>query len=244
MDGNNKEINLNRNYSENIVYDNYFMEVKTLQGEVIASGPIISQKSKIMQLRENLGCWVSVENKFFFNIGSSNLQIYIDKNTIPYQQVREDLLKGLNVQDWMNYQRVNFENLTREIYQKVDVFRDKDLSEADIEIREFLYWLNTIPGIRTTGSCSGHNTGGMYISFKVDFGNGLKDSIATLQRFTGIISKLNLDEIFYIQTDPSHIIWDDWKLDQLNFQFRSRGIGNERVWRALDEFKIAYEDLF
>ena len=103
---------------------------------------------------------ISFDGKYYFH-RKGNTRYYVTYKTaetigtpIPYKEdetYRMKLWRDVEVTDadW------------------VDVYRDFDMSELDDEIKDLVDVLNTIDGIRTTGSCSGHGKGEAWVAMNI-----------------------------------------------------------------------------
>ncbi len=231
---------------DNLASVNYYMKVSTLAGEVITSGKVVNQKNMCTVKSEYvyLGNWLSTDNNYFFNINSNNFVIDVTLDVLPEVAVKKDLLKDLTVKEWMKLvNRFTTVRKAKRKAEKIDVFTDKGLDEADIEIKEFLYFLNRIPGVTTISSCCGHNKHPMYISFVIDSRNSER-AVDTFQKMFFVLHKLLLENLIFIRADTHHFIGGNYKTKDLKFEFYSNGKGNKEVWKGLRRFQTLYETLF
>lgn len=231
---------------DNLVNTGYYMKVSTLAGEVITSGKIVNQKNMCTVNSEyaHLGNWFSVDNNYFFNINSNNFLIDVVSDVLPEIPVKKDMLKGLTVKEWMKLvNRFTTVRKAKRKAEKIDVFTDKGLDEADIEIKEFLYFLNRIPGVTTISSCCGHRKHPMYISFVLDSREPQR-AIDTFQKMFFVLHRLLLENLIFIRADTHHFIGGDYKTEDLKLEFYSNGRGDEEVWKGLRRFQTLYETLF
>ena len=228
-----------------LFYDTHsYIEVKTLKGDLITSGRIVGQKRTIGFPPIEIGNWSSTDNHYFFNVSSDKLRFHVTQEPLSYIPVQVSLLKELKVEDWMQYHKWYVPTFKEEMFPLVDVFTDRGLDEADIEIRDFLYFLNRIPGVQTSSSCCGHKKGHMYISFEIDTGNRAEKALETLQRFTYIIAQLQLEDLIYLQMDTMRTLRSIITPSFLRLQFYSVREGNEEVWKALKRIQTLWEEMF
>ena len=66
-----------------------------------------------------------------------------------------------------------------------DVFREYDITELDPEVKNLVFAINSIPGIITKGSCSGHSERRLWVTFLSLDESGLK----ILQRCINLYKK-------------------------------------------------------
>ena len=123
--------------------------------ELICSGKVISSKDCF--LHGNTLCrniyFVSVNNKCFFNTYSKKFKICV----CPEQL---DIYIG----DISKYSQKHLRNATKKEYRTLDIIFDDDINGLDKEVINLVTALNKIDGIKTDGSCCGHNEWKLWVS--------------------------------------------------------------------------------
>ena len=101
---------------------------------------------------------ISFDNKYFFQISKKDF-IY-EKNNDSSEVIPFDISKFENkyeIELWSNYPKHN----------NFSIYRERDITELDPEVKNLVYSLNKIKGIRTVGSCSGHSKYPLWVD--IDF---------------------------------------------------------------------------
>lgn len=134
-------------------YIGKYISIFDQQSNIICSGKIIFQKEKPIKL-------VSIDNKYFFRI---------DGNSRYFIQIRDNRIEQITKNNLKEYLSKNF--ITKPFsfapFEFAEVYVENDESELDIEIRDLVKTINSLNGISTTGSCSGHNIDNPWIVFKI-----------------------------------------------------------------------------
>ena len=140
------------------------------QDKIIASGEIKS----IKEIFYDTACLlISFDNKYFFNLYSD----FISEGKCFD-------IEGINVLPWNDYEKDN----TALIYE------DNTINELDKEVEHIVSSLNNINGIRTTGSCCGHNKEKLWIIFECN-------NFLTLKRFTDLFNDGMFNKSWVVRTD-------------------------------------------
>jgi len=95
---------------------------------------------------------ISFDDKYFFNSESKRFKIkkVVDKDIIPYDQ---SIINNYDVELWIKSEEI-----------QSDVYKDYTIDELDPEVEPLVKALNTIDGIKTTGSCCGHNQSELWVA--------------------------------------------------------------------------------
>lgn len=119
---------------------------KLNNNKIIAAGKIVNNKNIPVDC-------VTLDNKFYFLL-KENCYYDVKEVDEEFEIQFNPLLTSIPIKLW------------REVYENLDnncIYRDFTIDEADPEVVEILQTLNKIDNIRTTSSCSGHNTSHVYI---------------------------------------------------------------------------------
>lgn len=135
--------------------DNWVKIVDNQTNKVIAAGKVTKRKDNYVDngVKYSFNA-ISFEDKWFFNENykehfhiepnEEHLEIPYDENNIP------DYYKVLTAKDF------KYDN-------KADIYREYGMDELDEEVKDLVYVLNEIEGIKTISSCCGHNREPLWI---------------------------------------------------------------------------------
>lgn len=131
-------------------------DIKT--NKIVASGQIVGYKSNTKFNNTEL---VSFDNHLFFRVKSNTYKLSILNEIIP---TLITIPETYNIQLWRDFKKA----------PNVDIYREFGIEELDPEVEPLVTELNKIKGIRTTGSCSGHGKGTLYVDIMFSNMNSLK----------------------------------------------------------------------
>lgn len=137
----------------------YMKVISKSNGKTIVSGKIISEKNTIngiidMQL-------VSCDEKFFFKMnGTKNYSIVISNDLCETMKFNANDFPYLNIKHWstaiLNY-----------LDESIDIYKENLYSELDPEVVDLCEALNSIHGIHTISSCSGHGKREAFVNISI-----------------------------------------------------------------------------
>lgn len=141
----------------------YCQIINKFTKKIIAAGKIVNHKNMPIKC-------ISFDNKHFFNLNKKILYKFI----------------FCDYCDEVKFDNIKYKNkiiLWRYVYKRKNsfVYRDYDITELDEEIKDLVYILNKL-NIKTSGSCSGHNTD--YAWVEINF-----ESFNQMRKILEIISK-------------------------------------------------------
>lgn len=144
----------------------YFSIIDKQTGEVIFRDLAVNEKIGV-------SC-ISFDYKHFFKRpGTDKYYIqeegYVCDNIIAFDA--DKIPKNYNIILY-KYHREN---------PDADVLREFDITELDPEVTNLVHAINSLKDIETTGSCSGHNKGYLYVDIRFKTLIGLKNFIYILQ---------------------------------------------------------------
>ena len=130
---------------------------------------------------------VSIEDKWFFN--------ECNQRKFSIEENNDHLIKEFDINEIpLTYIIKKVNEIAEDTdYSGVDIFREYDITELDEEVKDLVYALNKIDGLKTVSSCCGHGENPLWIDIQFD-------NIKSLSLLINLIWKrFNYD--FIISTD-------------------------------------------
>ena len=131
----------------------------------------------------------------------------------------------------------NFEHLVK-LWRDVErigpnaIFKENSIFELDKEVEQVVYLLNTVPGIRTLGSCSGHYHKGKYAHIDCAF-----KTIDSVLFVIDLIKDYNLNMVLTTQD----ILVNDSDSRELFLRIHTTNKGSKAI-ETIDRFTQSLQD--
>lgn len=140
-------------------YCNKFGKIVELSSNnIIASGKIIADKNTINgKIMIKLS---SFDNKYFFKCDGNNKYKLILTNTCDSIKFDINNYSYLKVAHWSTA-------IDNYLDESIDIYEENTYNELDAEVINICNALNSINGIETVGSCSGHNIKYAFINIQI-----------------------------------------------------------------------------
>lgn len=141
---------------------------------------------KVINVKLNYPC-ISIDNKYFFKILPNQkykIEIIEDSDLFynyPIKQLPDNYL----IDQWCYFDSHYNTIVSGRIC--ADLYKENTIDELDLEIKELVYILNSIPHLKTKTSCCGHGYDHPYVAIEVD-------SLSPLIFLSSLITKYVYDE--------------------------------------------------
>lgn len=142
---------------------------KTIDKVILDDYLVTYKQYPITTLGDEYEPLISFDSKIFFNPVSPNILIE-DSDS-------EEIIKISNI-----------DNLVQRPYREIsdnprsDIFIERDIFGLDPEVETLVHALNDLSGIKTTGSCCGHDITELWVSFLVSNFKDLRDFMLLLDK--------------------------------------------------------------
>ena len=168
--------------------DEYVQIIDKISNKIIAEGIVKGYKNSYIDMHEDGKCikyyvdLVSCDEKHYFREESDK---FIIRKCSEVDTVINDIPDNYIIEKWRNVYHNN----------NADVYIENGINELDNEVKSLVFSLNKIDGIKTDGSCSGHNKEPLWVDIHFE-------NLTSILFLTHIICKKFYNE-FKLTTHPT-----------------------------------------